>query len=74
MFVGYDPFATKTKTRVDGWRLYGGPRYAALDSTGYGDDDHNYSVWPTDASGDVISFEFIKPTAVTVNPPKAEAK
>ena len=62
MFVGYNPDA-KTITRVDGWKLHGGPRFTALDSTGYGDNDHNYSVWPTDVAGDVISFEFIKPTA-----------
>ncbi len=60
IFVGYDPDA-KPITRVDGWKLRKGPQLTALDSTGYGDDDHNYSHWPTDVAGSVISFEFIKP-------------
>ena len=57
MMVGYNP-DTKRFTRVDGWKLKG-QCVTGLDSTGFGDDDHNYSVWDIRGTN-CVSLEFIK--------------
>jgi hypothetical protein len=66
MLVGYDPDAKAAYNRMDGIKFHRGPRLTALDSTGYGDDDHNYSVWDIRDASTAISLEFIKPAEAAV--------
>jgi len=63
MMVGYEP-AGKAYKRLDGYVICNGsPRLTALDSTGFGDKDHNYSLWSIDDTGTAMTLEFIKPSS-----------
>ena len=62
LLVEYNPNGDAYK-RLDGYGLYkGSQRLTALDSTGFGDKDHNYSPWLIEDASTAMTLEF-KPAA-----------